>query len=177
MSGVKLTDLMEVGVVIGTHGLRGDLKVRPLPTGDLALPGARKVYLMDSEGLPVPHQAVRSSRHKQNILLHLSGLDTIDAAERLLGVSVWMAKADLPPLDEGLYYWSDFEGLEVVDRQLGPLGRVTGMFTTPAHDILEVDGTSGEILIPAIPPFLVRVDRAQRQLHVDLPAGLVEEAE
>lgn len=174
---VQPNDLLEVGVVAGIHGLRGDLKIRPLPTGHLALPGARKVYLINSEGLPVQYEAVRSSQHKQNILLRLSGLDNLDAVQPLLGVSVWMAKADLPELDEEQYYWSDLDGLEVVDQQQGLLGRVVGMFATPAHDILEVDGLTGEILIPAIEPFLVQVDRDKGQLHVNLPEGLVPEAE
>jgi 16S rRNA processing protein RimM len=177
MMDVKPNDLLEVGVVIGIHGLRGDLKIRPLSTGHLALPGARKVYLINSEGLPVQYEAVRSSQHKQNILLRLSGLDNLDAVQPLLGVSVWMAKADLPELDEEQYYWSDLDGLEVVDQQQGLLGRVVGMFATPAHDILEVDGLTGEILIPAIEPFLVQVDRDKGQLHVNLPEGLVPEAE
>jgi 16S rRNA processing protein RimM len=88
-----------------------------------------------------------------------------------------MAKADLPELDDEQYYWSDLEGLKVVDQQLGALGRVVGMFATAAHDILEVDSPAGEILIPAIEPFLVRVDRDAEQLHVNLPEGLVPEAE
>ena len=174
---VKEKDLLEVGVVIGTHGLRGDLKIRPLPTGDLALPGARKVYLKDSKGLLVEHEATRSSQHKQNFLLRLSGLENFSAAEPLIGSSVWMAKADLPELDSEQYYWSDLEGLEVIDQRQSILGRVVGMFATPAHDILEVDGSAGEILIPAIEPFLVQVDRDQGQLHVNLPEGLVPEVE
>jgi 16S rRNA processing protein RimM len=177
MMDVKPKDLLEVGVVIGIHGLHGDFKVRPLPTGHLALPGACKVYLINSEGLPVQHEAVRSSQHKQNVLLRLSGLDDLAAVQPLLGVSVWMAKADLPELDDEQYYWSDLDGLEVVDQQQGVLGHVVGMFATPAHDILEVDGLAGEILIPAIEPFLVQVDRDKGQLHVNLPEGLVPEAE
>lgn len=177
MMDAKLNDLLEVGVVIGTHGLRGDLRIRPLPTGELALPGARTVYIMDSEGHLARHTAVRSTLHKQNFLLRLSGLESFPAAEPLVGSSVWMAKAELPELDDDHYYWSDLEGLEVVDQQLGVLGRVTGMFATPAHGILEVDGSAGEILIPAIVPFLVRVDRDKGQLYVNLPEGLVPEAE
>jgi 16S rRNA processing protein RimM len=177
MTEVKPDDLLEVGVVIGTHGLRGDLKVHPLPTGDLALPSAREVYLKDSEGLLARHEAVRSSPHKQNILLCLSGLETLAATEHLVGSSVWMVKADLPEMDDEQFYWSDLEGLEVIDQQQGVLGRVVGMFTTLAHDILEVDGPAGEILIPAIEPFLVQLDRDKGQLHVNLPEGLVPEAE
>ena len=177
MMDVKPHDLLEVGVVIGIHGLRGDLKIRPLPTGDLALPGARKVFLKDSKGLLVQHEAVRSSQHKQNILLRLSGLENLYAVEPLVGASVWMAKEDLPELDDEHYYWSDLDGLEVIDQQQGVLGRVVGMFATPAHDILEVEGSAGEILIPAIEPFLVQIDRDKGQLLVNLPEGLIPDAE
>ena len=171
----KLKDLFQVGVVTGTHGLRGDLKIRPLPTGDLALPTARTVFFQDSEGRLTRHDTARASQHKQNILLRLAGLDSLSAVQGLVGASVWMARSDLPELDGGQYYWFDLEDLEVIDRQLGSIGNVVGMFTTPAHDILEVDGPKGEILIPAIAPFLVRVDRAKGILHVDLPEGLVPE--
>ena len=54
---------------------------------------------------------------------------------------------------------------------------VMGMFTTSAHDILEINGPRGEVLIPAIEPFLVELDSAAGQLHVDLPAGLIPEPE
>ena len=171
----KLKDLLQVGVVTGTHGLRGDLKIRPLPTGDLALPAARTVFIKDSEGRLTRHGTVRASQHKQNILLRLVGLDSLAAVQDLVGASVWMARSDLPELDGGQYYWFDLEDLEVIDRQLGSIGNVVGMFTTPAHDILEVDGPKGEILIPAIAPFLVRIDRDKGILHVDLPEGLVPE--
>lgn len=177
MMDVKLSDLLEVGVVIGVHGLRGDLKIRPLPTGALALPGARTVYLKDSQGLLAQHEAVRSTQHKQNILLRLSGLDNLYAVESLVGSSVWMAKTDLPELDDEQYYWTDLEGLEVIDQQRGVVGRVVGMFATSAHDILEVEGPAGEVLIPAIEPFLVQLDRDNEKLHVNLPEGLIPEPE
>lgn len=168
--------LLEVGIVIGLHGLRGDLKVRPLPTGDLALPGAREVALKDSEGRLVAYRVVRNSRHKQNFLLRLEGLESLAAVEPLVGASVFMAQAKLPKLPDDQFYWTDIEGFEVVDRQLGPLGRIVGMFTTPAHDILEVDGPRGEILIPAVEPFLLECNRESGQLHVNLPDGLVPDA-
>ena len=173
MMTVRSEDLLEVGVVIGNHGLRGDMKVRLLPTGGLALPGARSVYLEDSAGRLIQHEAVRSSLHKQNLLLRLSGLDRLSDVEPLVGRSVWMHQDDLPELEENQYFWSDLEGLQVVDRSHGALGAVVGMFTTPAHDILEVSGPLGEVLIPALEPFLDDVDREAGQLFVCLPEGLI----
>lgn len=177
MMSITQADLLEVGVITGTHGLRGDLKIRTLPTGDLALPGARSVYLMDGKGLPARYDTVRSSPHKQYVLLRLSGLENVNAAKDLVGTSVWMAKADLPELESDQFYWSDLEGLDVVDQSRGTIGKVVGMFTTPAHDILEVNGEFGEVLIPAIEPFLVDVDQAASKLFVNLPEGLVPESE
>ncbi len=173
----KSEDLLEVGVVVGTHGLKGDLKIRPLPTGGLALPGARTVYLRDSEGLLVRHEAVRSSPHKQNILLRLSGLENLIAVQGLVGAYVLMANVDLPELEDDQFYWSELEGMTVVDRQHGEIGQVVGMFSTPAHDIIEIEGPAGEILVPAVEPFLVELDRDKQRLHVDLPEGLIPDAD
>ena len=125
----------------------------------------------------VASKVVATQLAKAPRLLRLAGMENLAAAESLVGASIWMAKADLPELDDEQYYWSDLEGLEVVDQQQGVLGRVVGMFATAAHDILEVDSPAGEILIPAIEPFLVRVDRDAEQLHVNLPEGLVPEAD
>ncbi len=167
------TDLLEVGVVIGTHGLRGDLKIRPLPTGELALPGARTVYLRDRDGVLNRYRTLRTSPHKQNILLRLAGRETLAAVAELIGARVLMQQSELPELGDDQYFWSDLEGQTVIDRTLGEIGRVVGMFTTPAHDILEVDGPTGEVLIPAVSPFLVEHDPDRGVLHVDLPEGLV----
>lgn len=170
-------DLLEVGVIIGTHGLRGDLKVRLLPTGNLALPDATTVYIKDAEGLPIRFSAVRATPHKNLLLLRLSGLNNLDMVEKFVGSAVFMDTKDLPPRDDELYYWPELEGAIVVDRKLGEIGRVVGMFSTPAHDILEVDGHFEEVLIPAIKPFLVNLERDHGVLHVDLPEGLIDEPE
>ena len=138
------------------------------------MPGAVTVYLKDSLGRLVEYTAVRSSLHKQNILLRLHGLENISLVETMVGGSVWMAKSELPELEDEQFYWSDLEGVDVVDKQLGQIGQIVGMFKTPAHDILEVSGPRGEVLIPAVEPFLAGLDQ-EGCLVVDLPDGLVPE--
>lgn len=166
--------MIEVGAVVGVHGLRGDLKVRPLPTGEPALLAARQVVLVDSAGQAEPYRVVRASRHKNQLLLRLAQCDHIDAVTPLVGCSVWMERSAVSRLDEESPYWHELDGLEVIDRELGVIGRVAGMFSTAAHDILEVRGAYGEVLIPAIPPFIRNIDIESGCLHVDLPEGLVD---
>lgn len=166
-------ELMAVGVVAGTHGLRGDLKLRPLPTAAPALPRLREVYLRGADGSLALHRIVQSKPHKQHLLVRLAGLESLDAVQPLVGQTALARCRDLPALPPDRHYWHELDGLAVVDVRRGPLGRVVGLFATGAHDILTVDGESGEILIPFIPQFVLKTDLAAGALQVDLPDGLV----
>jgi 16S rRNA processing protein RimM len=169
-------DFLEVAVVVGTHGLRGDLKIRLLPSGEFVLRHTSEVVIMRGDQPPGQYQITRFTPHKKNFLLTLSAIKTFDRAQEMVGSSIFVRVDSLPDLPEKKFYWSELEGLSVVDQRMGALGQVVGMFTTAAHDILEVQGLFGEILIPAICPFLVRLDTEEKRLYVDLPEGLVNQA-
>lgn len=166
-------ELMAVAVVAGTHGLRGDLKLRPLPTAAAALPHLRELYLQAADGTRSPQRVIQCKPHKQHLLVRLAGLESLDAVQPLVGRTVLARCRDLPPHPPEAPYWFELEGLAVIDRRRGPLGHVVGLFATGAHEILTVDGDLGEILIPFIPQFVGEVDAAARTLAVDLPDGLV----
>ena len=166
-------EFMAVAVVAGTHGLRGDLKLRPLPTAAEALPRLRELFLQAPDGTRDCHRVLQSKPHKQHLLVRLAGLESLDAVQPLVGRTVFARRGDLPELPAGGHYWHELEGLTVVDRRRGPLGTIVGLFATGAHEILTVDGERGEILIPYIPRFVLTIDLAARTVQVDLPDGLV----
>jgi 16S rRNA processing protein RimM len=168
-------ELFQFGVATGTHGLRGDLKVRPL-TGDAALPPeGHEVFFRRRDGSLAAHRPVRATRHKGHILLRLEGLEEIGAVQHLVGCEVLMRYADLEALPEEEFYWFELEGLTVVDRQRGELGILEEMVSTAAHDIYVVRGRFGEVLIPAVDEFVVEIDREGGRMLVDLPDGLIPE--
>jgi len=168
-------DLILLGAITGTHGLRGDLKVRPATVESSALLEAREVFVRDPAGAVSVRTVSRAKEHKGNILLQLAGLDDINAVQPLLGGEVLMRRADLPPLAEEEFYWFELEGMAVVDRRCGDLGRIEEVFSTAAHDIFVVRGRFGEVLIPAVAEFVVEIDQEARCMTVDLPEGLVPE--
>jgi 16S rRNA processing protein RimM len=116
---------------------------------------------------------VQCKPHKQHLLIRLAGLESLDLVQSLVGQTALARCKDLPELAPGNLYWHELEGMAVVDRRRGPLGRVAGLFATGAHEILAVDGEHGEILIPFIPQFVVQTDLVAKELRVDLPDGLV----
>ena len=173
MTSPAADELMAVAAVAGTHGLRGELKFRPLPTAEAALPRLREIYLQAPDGARTLHRIVHCKPHKQHLLVRLAGLENLDLVQFLVGQTALARCQDLPALPPGGHYWFELEGLSVVDVRRGLLGQVAGLFATGAHEILTVDGEQGEILIPFIPPFILEIDAAAGQLHVDLPDGLV----
>ncbi len=172
-----VNELFSLGVVTGTHGLRGDLKVKPLSDGSDSLPSAERVFLRLPGKTPVEYRPTRVAPHKGVFLLRLAGHDRIEAVEPLVGAEVLIPLAELPELDEREYYWFELEGLQVIDRTHGVLGQLEDLFTTAAHDIYVVRGPRGEVLIPAVDQFIGRIDLEAGTMEVDLPEGLVPGAD
>lgn len=175
--GARSGELFRFGVASGTHGLKGDLKIRPETGDSTALADARTVLFRHSDGRLEEHAPTRISPHKGQLLLRLEGLGNIEAVQALVGCEVLMRFDDLAELDEAEFYWFELRGMAVVDETLGELGTLEDLFTTAAHDIYVVRGRFGEILIPAVDEFVREVDRNANRMVVDLPEGLVREPE
>jgi len=165
------------GLVAGTRGLRGELKVRFIgPDGpDLRLRSLTLWFRKPGEADSVPHRVDGEEPYRQGLLLRLDKVGTQEAAQALVGCEVSVRTADLPVLPEGRPYWFQMEGIEVWDRHHGAIGRLKDLFTTAAHPIYVVAGPFGEVLIPAVEKFILEVDLDRRRMDVDLPAGLVPE--
>ena len=172
-SGADAAELFAAGVIVGTRGLRGELRVRPSSGSGSALLDAETVWLAVAGGVPTPFAVVKATANKMLVMLQLATLDHIDKVAGLNGTPVLMRYADLGELPEDSYYWHQLQGLSVVDKQRGEIGSIEDLFSTAAHDIYVVRGRFGEVLIPAVDAFVVEIDEATRRMTVDLPDGLI----
>jgi len=166
-------ELFVFGRIVGAHGLRGDLRVRPATDGSDALCAASVVYLRDPGGRIQPQTPVRTALHKGLVLVRLRDLESIDLVAGFIGCEVLMRLDELPDLPDDEHYWHQLQGLAVFDRQHGALGTLQDLLTTAAHDIYVVQGPYGEVLIPVVPAMVLSVDLDGRRIEVDLPDGLV----
>lgn len=168
---------LRLGVVIGTHGLRGELKLRGEdPDFDLLLEHD-EFFLQLKGAAPQACRIVRRSWAKNNLLVKLAGFDRVEAVQDLVGAAVLVDKDRLPTLPDGEYYWHQLHGLRAIDSREGDLGTLDSLFSTAAHDIYVVNGRYGEVLIPAVAQFITEVDLAAGQILFDLPEGLVPKAD
>ncbi|MDH4246915.1 MAG: ribosome maturation factor RimM [Deltaproteobacteria bacterium] len=163
-----------IGVVLQPHGLKGELRVRQLT--DAAHYYERKrppVILETSRGLrPLAIREIRSSG--RDWVLLLEGVTTREAAEALQGANVLLEQAHLKPLEEDEYFTDDLLGSQVITLAGETVGEVTGLLDIGPHEVLMVQGTRGEVLIPLVPHVVTTVDMGARVIHVDPPPGLLE---
>lgn len=163
---------LEIGTIVGVHGLRGDLKVRPDSSPDTLLSVAR-LAVQRPWGRRQILEVVRRAVHKHQVLVRFAGFESRSEVEDLVGSRVLIAEHELPETDVDEYYWKDLQGLQVIDRQRGAIGRLCDLFSSAAHDTYVVQGPCGEVLIPAVREFVEQVDLEKRTLYVNLPDGLI----
>ncbi len=163
------------------QGRRGEVRAEILTDFPQRLLTLQRVWL-GGAGQPRP-VAVRSCRLDPScrfVVFHFEGSDSIDDAERLVGLEVKVPISERTPLPEGSYYISDLAGCEVYEAGADqPLGRVldvqkTGVETrgTPILVVEKVAG--GELLVPLAADICTTIDTAGRRIVVRLPEGLRE---
>ncbi len=165
--------LIESGQIVGTHGLRGDLKVRPLSGDPAPLLSATDVFLRLPDGRLKKTEPLRQSLHKGIVLMRFDGFESLTAVEELKGCRILLDRNLLPELAPDEFYWHQIEGAKVIDREYGELGHLKSMFTTAAHDTWVVEGLAGEVMIPVVAAFIITISAEQQLIEVDLPTGLI----
>ncbi len=78
-----------------------------------------------------------------------------------------MPASEIPTLEEGEYYWTQLEGLEVVNMDRDPLGKVNHLFETGANDVMVIDGEEGEMLVPFVPGVVREVNLEEGYIKLD----------
>jgi 16S rRNA processing protein RimM len=160
---------LAIGRVVRPFGLRGELRVRLMTDYPEQLGRLRTVYL-GPETQPWQVEAVRL--HQEAALFKLVGCDDRTAAEMLRGALVQIARKDAVPLEDDEYYEHQIIGLNVVEEDGTPLGKLTEIITTGANDVFVIIGPGGELLLPAIESVILDIDLDNGQMVVHVLDGL-----
>ena len=108
--------------------------------------------------------------HGNKIILELDGIDFLRARE-LAGKMVWVRRDQLPPLEEGEYYWADLIGMRVYLKDGHPIGVIEQVFNFGSSDIYVCRDGKREILIPAIEEVVDRIDLEGKRIVIQEVEG------
>ena len=149
---------LECGKIINTHGVRGGLKVESYCDTPAVLASLPQLFLKKN-GIYEAKRNVKASVGAGRVLLFLEGIETLDDALLLKGKTLYARREDLP-LAEGAHFIADLYGLPVIDADTGRIyGEILSVEDMPSSEMYTVKTKGGkEVLFPAIPEFVVRVD-------------------
>ena len=166
---------VDFGRIVGTHGVRGELKLRPHnPSSPIAESLAGVTLTTSAAPEPRDYSLASIRPHGGNWLVFLEGVESLDDAELLVGATVWIEADALAPLDDGEFYHRDLIGLAVVDEAGEPLGRVTGILQTGAADVLEIADGERERLVPMTDEIVRSIDVAAGRIVIRPIPGLFD---
>jgi len=176
-SGSAPGELIQIGKIIGAHGIAGAVRVYSYAESPECFAQQRTLVLVDGRGVTQLRKIEWSQPYKQVVRLVLEGIRHRDQADAMAGWGVYIAKKDLPPLEADSYYWSDLIGISVFTTEGEHLGVVEQIIPTGANDVYVVKTPPGhavkEILLPAIASVVIEIDVPGRRMRVQLPEGLI----
>ena len=170
----SMEDLLQVGVITSTHGVRGEVKVFPT-TDDVRRFKKLKEAILDTgkEQLAVEIEGVKF--FKQFAILKLKGYDTMNDVERFRQKSLYVTRKNAVRLSRNEYFVADLIDIKVFDEKEQELGVLTDVITTGANDVYEIKMTDGrELLLPAIKQCILDVDIEARKMKVHVLDGLLD---
>lgn len=169
-----MEDLLQVGIITSTHGVRGEVKVYPTTDDSRRFRRLKEVVLdTGREKMNLEIEGVKF--FKQFVILKFKGLDNINDIEKYRQKSLYVTRKNAVRLQRDEYFIADLIGLKVQDEDGKELGTVKDVIETGANDVYEVEMADGKsLLLPAIKQCILNVDVENGTMQVHVLEGLLD---
>lgn len=164
---------LETGKIVGTHGIRGMVRVQPWSDSSEFLTNFKHFYLSaNGEG---ELNTVKIQPHGGVVLISFKGVDSVERAEALRGKTLYICRDDIS-LPEGRYFIDDLIGCGVFDADSEKkYGVISEVSQTGANDVWHIRSGEKEYLLPAIDEVIVLVDPENERLEIRPMKGIFDD--
>ena len=167
-----MEDLLKVGVITTTHGVRGEVKVYPTTDAERFLD---LEYVLLDTGRELRKLFISNVKFFKNlVILKFDGIDNINDIEMYKQRELWVPREEAQELEEDEYYIADLIGMDVLLEDGSKFGVLKDVMETGANDVYVVNTVQGEeVLLPAIHECILDVDVEENTMTVHLMKGLI----
>ncbi len=167
-------DFYYLGKILKTHGNKGQVMVHLDVDDPETYQKLESVYL-DLHGERIPFFiAALELKHNRKAVVQFQDFNTLEDAESLQGLEMYLPITELPPLKGNRFYYHEIIGFQVVDQNHGNIGVIGDILELPHQSLFQVQHGEKEILIPIVDDIIQKVDRKKKVLMIEAPAGLIE---
>jgi len=168
------SELVAIAKIVRTRGLKGEVVADVLTDFPERFEALEVVTAVLAGGKRRELKIEKFFFQKDRIVLKFAGVDSIESGEALRAAEVCIDEADAVDLDEDEYFDWELEGCEVETVEGESLGTVREVLRTGGTEVLVIDGSERELMIPFAESICTEVDVEGKRLIVDPPEGLLE---
>lgn len=176
-----MEDLLRIGVVTTTHGLRGELKVFPTTDDPRRFDDCDEVFLVKKrDGHPLQQEkrllhVERVKYFKNIVIIKFKEFNDINEVEQFRKCDIMVTREHAVPLEEGEYFFCDVIGASVSEEDGTPVGTVKDVLETGANNVFVIEMEDGrEVLFPSIPDCIKKIDVENKQIVAHIMPGLLD---
>ena len=158
-------DFLNIGQIVNTHGLRGEVKVIPL-TDNMYRFDYLEEIILDGETVHIENVKYQ----KDKLILKLQNVDTIEQAEKLKKKYIKISREDAVELDEDTCFITDLIDCNVVDTEGFEYGKVKEVIQTGSNDVYWVKGKK-EVLVPVLKDIVLDINTKDQIITIK-PVGV-----
>lgn len=167
-----MENLLQVGAILDTHGLRGEVKVFPTTDDPGRYDYLEDVILEDKSGKQITLVVEKVRYFKNLVIVKFKDLDNINDVEQYKKCNLYVTRENAVELEEDEYFVADLIGLMAKTDEGEELGQIKDVLTTGANDVYVIDTKEGELLVPAIHDCVQEVDLEAGVMTLHLLPGL-----
>ena len=168
-----MEDYINIGKIVATFGLKGELILQHSLAKKLVLKGVEAIFIEQVKGSYLPYfiQLSKAKNHEETYL-QLEGIANKEQGNRLVSKQAWLLDTDFRRLTGtsspisllGYKLFNDFE----------LIGNIEEVIEQPHQVLLKITYKGNEALIPLHDETLQKIDRKKGEVFVTLPDGLLE---
>ena len=171
---MKKEDCFYLGKIVKKYSFKGELLAK-LDTDQPELYENLDAVFIQVRNSLIPFFIESSQLHKSDLLrLKLEEVNTEEDADSLLRSELYLPLELLPKLEGNKFYFHEVIGFTIKDVNYGAVGTIKGINDSTAQALFEIDKDGVEILIPMNDQFIIEVNREQKTISVETPAGLID---
>lgn len=168
-----MNEYIHIGKFVAVSGLQGELLLKHVLGKKTVFKAGEVVFIEKDKNIPLPFFIQKNTaKNNTETLLKIEGIDTREKAISLLQKKAWLTKDDFEK------YVSKTAPVNLIDfiviDKKEKLGKVEAVIEQPQQVLLQITIQSNEVLIPLHEKTLKKIDRRNKEIHVELPEGLVD---
>ena len=160
-----MNEYLMIGEVLKPQGIKGEVKVKPYAANHDDFRRWKKLYIKQGESYE-PIKARCSRVHDGFVYVTLGECASMEDAEKLRGVQLWIDRAHANQLEEDEVYVSDLIGCEGIDEEGASIGVLQEVLQHGVVDVYVFKAKGKSVMAPALKAVFPTVDVANKRISV-----------